>query len=179
MRKALLFWQAAGVLFTWSAGTLFHFLYDWSGKNWLAAAVSAVNESTWEHMKLLFFPMLLFSLVEYLVIGEKFRNFWSAKAAGSLLGLWLIPALFYTWNGALGPSPAWVNIVIFFLVAALAWGLDTRLLRRQPPGRSGLRQGIAAACLLTVALAFVVWTWAPPQFPLFRDPLTGGYGCCG
>ena len=33
-----------------------------------AALFSAVNESTWEHMKLLAVPWILFSLVEYIVL---------------------------------------------------------------------------------------------------------------
>ena len=53
MKKRLLLWEAAGFLFTAAVGALLHFTYDWSGGTVLAAAFSAVNESTWEHMKLL------------------------------------------------------------------------------------------------------------------------------
>ena len=50
MRKRLFFWELAGFLFTGLAGTLLHFVYDWSGDSLWTAAFSAVNESTWEHM---------------------------------------------------------------------------------------------------------------------------------
>ena len=63
MRKQLFRWEAAGFLFAATAGTLLHFVYDWSGGIPLVAAFSAVNESTWEHMKILFFPVFLFSVV--------------------------------------------------------------------------------------------------------------------
>ena len=66
MRKRLLFWELAGFLWTVAAGTLLHFVYDWSGGNQIAAAFSGVNESTWEHMKLLFFPLFL-SLIIFLI----------------------------------------------------------------------------------------------------------------
>ena len=175
MARSLVRWQAAGFLFTGLLGVVFHFLYDWSGENRLVAVITAVNESTWEHMKLLFFPMLLFALVEYLLTGERYPNFWFAKGAGTLLGLFLIPALFYTWNGALGPSPDWVNISIFFVAATAAYGAETRLLQS---GRGSGRfwQGLSLVILLLLALAFVSWTYAPPQLPLFQDPLTGGCG---
>ena len=62
MKRKLFFWELGGFLFTGALGTLLHFVYEWSGGSALAACVSAVNESTWEHMKLLFFPMLLYSL---------------------------------------------------------------------------------------------------------------------
>ena len=45
-----------GYLFTAAAGTLFHFVYDWTGQGAVAALFFPVNESTWEHMKLVFFP---------------------------------------------------------------------------------------------------------------------------
>ena len=51
-------WELAGLFLTLIFGNLLHFVYDWSGQNSVVAAFAAVNESTWEHMKLLFFPML-------------------------------------------------------------------------------------------------------------------------
>ena len=175
MRKSFVRWQLAGFIFTGISGVLLHFLYDWSGKNRLAAAFSAVNESTWEHMKLLFFPMLLFSAVEYPFVGEEYENFWSVKAVGTLTGLLLIPALFYTWNGVLGPSPDWVNITIFFIAAAMVYWLELRLSARLT-GAGKLWQGVALALLLALAAVFILWTYTPPRLPLFRDPVTGGYG---
>lgn len=55
MGKRLNFWPLAGFLTVSALGTLAHFAYEWSGKQLLAGAFCAVNESTWEHMKLLFF----------------------------------------------------------------------------------------------------------------------------
>ena len=63
MGKRLNFWPLAGFLTVSALGTLAHFAYEWSGKQLLAGAFCAVNESTWEHMKLLFFPALLFTAV--------------------------------------------------------------------------------------------------------------------
>lgn len=35
-------------------GVLLHFTYEWAGDNAVVGLFSAVNESTWEHLKLLF-----------------------------------------------------------------------------------------------------------------------------
>lgn len=175
MEKKLVRWQAAGFLFTSIAGTLLHFLYDWSGQSPLAAILSGVNESTWEHMKLLFFPMFLFALVEANVLGERHRNFWSAKLAGVLLGLALIPALYYTYTGITGINVDWVNISIFYIAAAAAYLLETKLLSRSRV-YSSAAQLAAIAFLWLLAVAFVVLTWFPPHIPLFRDSVTGQYG---
>ena len=49
-------WELAGLFFAIATGNLLHFVYDWSGESLVAAVISGVNESTWEHMKLLFLP---------------------------------------------------------------------------------------------------------------------------
>ena len=63
MKRELRRWEIVGFIATGLFGTLLHFVYEWSGGNRVIAAFSAINESTWEHMKLLFFPALLFTAV--------------------------------------------------------------------------------------------------------------------
>ena len=168
-------WQLGGFLFVCAAGTALHFLYQWSGESVAAAPFAAVNESVWEHMKLLFWPMLLWAGAERAVLGGYSRGFWPAKALGTLLGLSLIPALYYTYTGALGVSVMWVDIAIFFVAAAAAFLAETRMLARDWRCRGGARAS-ALVLLLLLSAAFVLCTFVPPRFPLFRDPVTGFYG---
>ena len=63
MDKKLLLYLITGIIFTFLAGTLLHFAYEWSGTNFWVGLFAPVSESTWEHMKLLFFPMLIYSMV--------------------------------------------------------------------------------------------------------------------
>lgn len=168
-------WQLGGFLFVCAAGTALHFLYQWSGESVAAAPFAAVNESVWEHMKLLFWPMQLWAGAERAVLGGYSRGFWPAKALGTLLGLALIPALYYTYTGALGVSVMWVDIAIFFVAAAAAFLAETRMLARDWRCRGGARAS-ALVLLLLLSAAFVLCTFVPPRFPLFRDPVTGFYG---
>lgn len=172
MSSSLSRWQIAGFLFTAVAGTALHFLYDLSGQNIAAALISPVNESIWEHLKLGYFPMLLFALAEYRRIGGGVPGFWCAKVAGIAFGLILIPVLYYTAKGAFGWSADWFNVTIFFLAAGAAFALEIRLLSRAgrccPPA--------AAALLVLLGAAFVFFTFFPPKVPLFQDPIGGGYG---
>lgn len=168
-------WQLGGFLFVCAAGTALHFLYQWSGESVAAAPFAAVNESVWEHMKLLFWPMLLWAGAERAVLGGYSRGFWPAKALGTLLGLALIPALYYTYTGALEVSVMWVDIAIFFVAAAAAFLAETRMLARDWRCRGGARAS-ALVLLLLLSAAFVLCTFVPPRVPLFRDPVTGFYG---
>ena len=173
MEKTLIRWQAAGFLFVCSAGTLLHFLYGWSGENPLNSVIAAVNESTWEHMKLLYVPLFVFALVQ----SRYFRDvpaFWCVKLRGTLTGLVLIPVLFYTYNGMFGKSPDWVNIAIFYVAAGVAflfewWAFRKNLLDWKYPQ-------LALGALVLMGVLFVVFTFSPPQLPLFQDPVTGEFG---
>ena len=101
MKQRSILWQAAGFALVTFGGTILHFLYDWTGGNILVAPFSGVNESTWEHMKLLFWPLFLFALVQRPFFKDQ-ENYWCVKLVEILLGLVLIPVLFYTYNGVFG-----------------------------------------------------------------------------
>ena len=120
MKQRSILWQAAGFALVTFGGTILHFLYDWTGGSILVAPFSGVNESTWEHMKLLFWPLFLFAMVQRLFFRDQ-ENYWCVKLAEILLGLVLIPVLFYTYNGVFGKSSDWINIAIFYISAALVF----------------------------------------------------------
>lgn len=172
MKRSISIWQLAGFGFTSLLGTLLHFLYDLTGGNTVAALFSGVNESTWEHMKLLFFPMFFFALVQSRFFRE-YENFWCVKLIGILVGLMLIPVIFYTYNGVIGKSPDWVNISIFFVSAAIAYFVEARLFKRNFKCKSS-KTSFAIICI--IAVLFFVFTFATPRIDLFKDPINGSYG---
>ncbi len=173
MKQSIGQYQLLGFGVTALGGTLLHFLYGWLGEAKWIAPFSGVNESTWEHMKLLFWPMLLFALFEYFFFRDR-KDFLCVKLRGILLGLLLIPVLFYTYNGVIGKSPDFINIAIFFISAAAAYIYETRLFHAERlVCRSPKR---AVAVLVFIALLFTVFTFLTPTLGIFRDPLTGTYG---
>ena len=174
MKRSIGLWQFAGFAVTALGGTLLHFLYDWLGEAAWIAPFSGVNESTWEHMKLLFWPMFIYAIVQSFFFRDR-KDFWCIKLRGILLGLVLIPILFYTYNGVIGKSPDWINIAIFFLSAAVAYIYETRRFHADNKlGKTSPKLCIIP--LIVIALLFAVFTFATPEIGLFRDPLTGRYG---
>ena len=172
MKRSSSLWQWAGFAVATFGGTILHFLYDWTGGSVLVSPFSGVNESTWEHMKLLFWPLFVFALIQRPFFKGQ-ENYWCVKLAQILLGLTLIPVAFYTYNGVFGKSPDWVNIAIFYITAALVflferWTFNQDRLKCKHP-----RLAFAAICL--IGMLFVVFTFAPPRIPLFLDPLSGSF----
>ena len=174
MKKSLLFWQILGFIFTGLVGVALHFLFGWTNQSAVVAPFSAVNESIWEHMKILFFPMLVFAVIENLYIGKFYKSFWCVKLIGIVLSVLLIPVLYYTVNGAFGKTADFVNIVIFYVTAAICFIAETFLLNKTAINCKSPKKAQIVLGLITVA--FVVFTFLPPKIPLFKDPVTNTYG---
>ena len=173
MKRTVWVWELFGFAVTALAGTLLHFLYEWLGEAWWIAPFSGVNESTWEHMKLLFWPMLAYALVQSFFFRD-YPSFPCVKLRGTLLGLTLIPVIFYTYNGVIGKSPDWVNIAIFFVAAAIAYAYETRSL--SDSSTECRRPTLAWAFLIFIGALFILFTFKTPHLAIFRDPLSGKYG---
>ena len=173
MKKSIGLWQLVGFAVTSLGGTVLHFLYDWLGEAVWVAPFSGVNESTWEHMKLLFWPTFIFAIVQSFYFRDR-EDFWCVKLRGILLGLLSVPVLFYTYNGVIGKSPDWINVTIFFISAAIAFFCEQRLFAAEKTRCGAPKLAVSVLCLL--ALLFTIFTFATPKIAIFRDPLTGTYG---
>lgn len=173
MRNSVAKLQKIGFIFTGISGVILHFLYEWTGNALIFAPFSGVNESTWEHMKLLFFPLFIYALIEYKIIGKEYKSYWCIKLAGILTALAAVPMLYYTCIGVFGRSPDLFNIAIFYIAAAIAFVFEYYLFKNRCKCRY---YGLPLIILFIVALSFVLFTFKSPHIPLFRDPISGIYG---
>lgn len=174
MKRSLTLWQTAGFIFTGIMGVVLHFLFDWTEGNIAVPFFSAVNESIWEHTKLLFFPMLIFAFVQKRYIGNNYTDFCCTKLFGMLKAIGGTIVLYYTINGVFGKTPDWINIAMFFVVDFAVYYTETVNLRKKKI--CSLSTKTVTLILIFVVLIYVWFTFYPPQIPLFRDPVTGTYG---
>lgn len=147
-------------------GTAFHFLYDLSGENPFAALVSPVNESTWEHLKLLFFPVLFLSVTEYFIRRPVPRAFFGSRLAGVLAGMAMIVALFYLYTSVLGRDFIAADILIFLVGVCFTYVISGHLYKKFRHADPML---VFLGWLL-IALLFFSFTCFPPDFFLFYPP---------
>ena len=100
--KRLKYFTMGGILFVLITGSLAHFLYDWSGNNLIIGLFSPVSESIWEHMKLIFFPMAVYSCFIFFSCRNTYPCIASSLCLGNLTGTLLIPVFFYAYSTILG-----------------------------------------------------------------------------
>jgi hypothetical protein len=173
-RRSILGWELGGIVFIVVLGTVLHFAFDWSGRWVPLAPIAAVNESVWEHLKLGFWPALVYGALEYSRLGRSAKNFPLAKTLGICLIPITIVVLFYSYVAILGRDLLIADILTFVVAVIVGQLVGSKLLMTSPlPERLNR---LAPIALAVVAILFILFTFHPPQSPLFRDPVTGGYG---
>ncbi|MFX0032839.1 MAG: DUF6512 family protein [Candidatus Hermodarchaeota archaeon] len=174
MKKPILAWELIGMVFITLLGSFLHFLFELSGYFPPVGAIAAVNESVWEHLKLGFWPLVLFSLIEYRFIREETNNFVIAKAIGAFVIPIVIIVFFYSYTAILGFDSLFLDIFSFVLAIVIAQLVSYKILTL--PKISNTYTIISWISILTLGILFVVFTYIPPYFPLFEDPVTSSYG---
>lgn len=172
--RKLFYIELIGMFFTAIVGTLLHFAFDWSGQTTIVAFFAPVNESVWEHLKLLFIPYLIYTIVEYFLYGKNKHNFLLYKAVSVLLGLAFIPTMFYIYTSVLGESVVFIDILLFYLAVFFSYSLSYLLQRRNPENTS--KKLLGTLLLFALVFLFIRFTFAPLHTSLFEDPQTKTYG---
>ena len=108
-----------GLLWVIFAGTLLHFVYGWTGENRVVGLYAPVSESSWEHLKLLFTPFLIYTIAEYFWLGKQYRGYLLVRAEGVWLGMLTILSSFYTYQGILGFHCLPLDILTFLAGAGV------------------------------------------------------------
>lgn len=164
-------WILAGIPVLFLLGTLFHFLYDFSGQNPLVGLVAATNESVWEHGKMVVLPTVLFWAVLYLFKGKEYKidpNKWFTAALAALITMILtIPLLFYFYTGAFGVELLWVDILILLLANLFGQLVGLHIYRY---GKA-MPWYLAAGIMICIILLYAYFTNNPPQLPMFMESL--------
>lgn len=174
MQKKLFKFSIAGFVFVSIIGSISHFVFKWSGYNIAVGLLFPVNESTWEHLKLLFFPYLIWSVIEYYLM-KKEKGIFMSKLIGVLSGMAAIVIFFYTYTGILGKSIEIVNILSFFLGAGIAFLIDYHFIKAKKFDNARI-DTIAVAVFIAIGAVFMIFTIVPPFIPLFKDPINSTYG---
>lgn len=161
-------WQLIGFGVTCIFGVLLHFLYDWTNLI-IFLPFSCVNESTWEHMKIAFWPMFIFTIIQSFYFKDR-EDFWYIKLKGIILGIVLIPIIFYTYNGVIGKSPDWINIAIFITCILIAFIYERNQLTMNSEYYLSAKVAIILLCI--IAGLFFIFSFKAPNLRIFIDPLT-------
>lgn len=154
------------LLFLTLAGTLSHFLYSFTGSPFIAL-FCPINESVWEHLKLLFFPFLFYSLWHFARRKKKPYPpaYFYFRLVAVLCGMLAILMLFYTYTGISGKTSLALDILIFVIGIFLSLQTVSFFAKRASSVPSGT---VTYLLWLVLVLCFFIFTCFPPDLPLFH-----------
>lgn len=155
-----------GILFTLFLGSLSHFFYQWTNENLVVGLFSPVNESVWEHTKMLFFPVFFYTFFEMTAHAKMDGHFLTARLVALVTGVLLIPSLFFIYTGFLGIICLPLDIAIF-VVCTIVTFLLTRYLEIHADALY-LPPFVLFILVLFCLILFFSFTYSPPELPIFQ-----------
>ena len=172
--QSIHYWEKRGVVFILLIGSCLHFVFEWSGRWVPLALIAAVNESVWEHLKLAFWPGILWTFIESQALKINKLSLWAIKAYSLLIPMLFIPAAFYIYTRVVGSNFFIVDISLFIIAVILAQLCSMRLLLRDSYSKTVVFFGLLLLMLQLVL--FSLFTFFPPDHALFIEERTGMKG---
>jgi hypothetical protein len=159
-----------GFVFVLIFGTLAHFVYEWTDENFVVGLFVPVNESTWEHMKLVFFPMLVYGAFMDNRLSKSYPCLLPALCIGMLVGTWLVAILFYSYSGILGFNVLALDLAVFVVSVLVAFWVAYRLTVSKYCNRMSEIKPLLLIAVGITAVCFMVYSLNPLNIGLFKEP---------
>lgn len=165
-----------GIVMISLIGTLLHFTYEMSNHNKFVAIFSAVNESTWEHIKICMTATILWSLYDGYIFGLN-PNYFIAKSLSILTIIILMPLLFYLYTFFTKKSILIIDIIIFYIVV-----ITSQLTFKYFISIDSLPFIYSYFSFIILIIEFASYmflTFQPMKNFIFKDPISKKYGLKG
>lgn len=169
-------WILKGIPWLFLIGSVMHFMYDICDNNIFAALFAPVNESTWEHLKMVLLPLILWWSLFYIIKHKQYsinkKKWFGGTLVALITALISIPLLYYFYTGVFGVHLIWVDILILLFSLMFGQLLGLHFYRYS----KGISVIIVMVIFILLIVIFMVFTFNPPQLPIFQDAITGSYG---
>lgn len=173
-KKSILKYSIIGFFVISIVGTLLHFTFDFFGKNLLLAPFSSVNESVWEHVKIAVMPVFFWTIFEFCEIMYRPKNLWTSLLVKILTIMFIIITTYYLYTYIIGTHILAVDIAIFYIAIFIAQMLGYKIATYGQVDKN--REEIYKYITIFLFIIFILFTFIPPRFELFKDETTDTYG---
>jgi hypothetical protein len=173
-RKTIRNSHIIGAIFSIVVGTSLHFTFELSGYWRPMALISAVNESTWEHMKMAFWSALIFAIIEYFIYGKRTKNFILGKTFSFYLTGVLISVIFWAYTRIIKDALIW-DIMDFVLSVIIGYIVSYYIVVSKRNFR--VLKFLSIIFFIVILAAFSLLSYFPIfKYPIFQEPIHGGFG---
>ena len=163
-----------GVFIIFILSVISHFIYEWNQTS-IFSILFPVNESIWEHMKLLVTPVLIFSLFEYIIYRKKyidFNNFILSYSISIIIGIISYLILYLPIHYIFGHSTIYA-IILLFVIFILIEIVSYYIMNYKKINNSNII-GIIVIIGIYIILGYL--TYNPIKIDIFYDTQKNIYG---
>ena len=148
-------------------GTVFHFAYEFSGRNILVALFSAVNESIWEHIKIACMSIYIVSFIKMAIKEKRDKNLWISLFFKIISIIIIIPIFFYSYRAILGIEILYLDLIILYISIIISEIVENYV--KKCLVISSKVEDIYKYVNIIVILIFVIFIFWTPNLGIFRD----------
>ena len=174
LNRKVKIWCFLGFFAILLLGFLFHFVFEWTNRSAIVGIFVPVNESVWEHLKLGFWGLIVFSGIEYWSIGKQVNNYFISKGTGALILSITILVFYYSYTSLIGKNMLFLDIASFIIGTLFCQLSVYKLYKRKP--LHNVVNVIGMVLLILMAITFAFLTYFPPHTNLFKDATNNTYG---
>ena len=153
---------------------LAHFAYE-VFPNIIFSFFFPVNESIWEHMKIIFTCTLLYGIIDYILLNKykiKYDNFPFQLYFTSLACIPIYLVIYIPLYKLLGEN-MFISILLLFIVYIIGQVISYNILKEK---HIKVLNVIAVPIIITAYLGFIYLTYNPPHTYIFYDTHHHRYG---
>ena len=161
-------------IITFLLAFLTHFLYTWLPNN-IIAIFFPVNESIWEHMKMLYTTILIYGILEYFIMKKfdiEYNNLWITTVIKSITSIPIYLILFLPIYYNIGENmfiAITTMLISIFIVNIIGYKLlQIDEIKYQIPISIGL--------IIIVYIIMGILTFKTPRYEIFFDTKEEKYG---
>ena len=150
-----------------------HFLYD-KFPNFITSIFAPVNESIWEHMKILFGSILLSGVIQKIIVikyKEKYNNICFSNFIGAITSIPIFLIIFLPIYQIIGKNFI-VTIIIMFIAIVVAEVISYVIMNKNDYNL----ENITIIFVIIVYVIFLLLSYYPLNISIFKDPETKTYG---
>lgn len=151
-------------------GTAMHFVYDIIGSNIILNGIVPINESVWEHLKLIFYPSLIFFVCNYDYKAKNNKATYTASfVTASTISMLFCIMSYYSILYFFKFVPGVINIVIYYLSMFILFVL----MYIMNYITEELHDNFNFFCEITILIyifIFYIYTYFPPNLIIFKSP---------
>ena len=148
-------------------GVLNHFLYDFLNKPIFLVPFIPIDESIFEHLKLLFYPILIVSLIEGVIKNYTLPSFISSRIISVIISSVFLVLFYYfvtLFNNGKGIDL--LNIISYFVFMGITYIMSDSLYNEFETNKNFTKIGLFLLILSVIFLTF--FSWYKPNLDFFN-----------